>query len=167
MKIQVGGLSEGAHEYRFRTDAGDIALGEGFSGEVAVEAALQKTGHQLALKARISAQGSFICDRCTAPFTLRLTPEYRMVYVSNETDAESLDPSEVQVIPIGLSVIDLTDDVRQTVLLSVPLKLLCRQDCKGLCPDCGIDLNTGTCDCTSEPADSRWEQLRGFTPDSN
>jgi uncharacterized protein len=167
MKIQVGGLSEGAHEYRFRADAGDIALGEGFSGEVTVEAALQKTGHQLMLKTRISAQGSFICDRCTAPFTLRLTPEYRMVYVSNETDAESLDPSEVQVIPIGLSIIDLTDDVRQTVLLSVPLKLLCRQDCKGLCPDCGIDLNTGTCDCTSESADSRWEDLRGFTPDSN
>jgi uncharacterized protein len=167
MKIQVGGLSEGTHEYRFRTDAGDIELGERFSGEVTVEAALQKTGHQLALKARLAARGSFICDRCTAPFTLRLTPEYRMVYVSHETDVESLDPSEVQVIPIGLPIIDLTDDVRQTILLSVPLKLLCRQDCKGLCPDCGIDLNTGTCDCTSESADSRWDNLRGFTPDSN
>ncbi|CAG1772689.1 hypothetical protein BAC2_02872 [uncultured bacterium] len=167
MKIQVGSLSEGAHEYRFRTDAGEIVLGEEFSGEVTVEAVIDKTGHRLALKARISAGGSFICDRCTAPFTVRLTPEYRMVYVSNETDAESLDPSEVQVLPIGLPVIDLTDDVRQTILLSVPLKLLCRQDCRGLCPDCGIDLNTGTCDCTSESADTRWEQLRGFTPDSN
>ena len=167
MKIQVGSLSEGTHEYRFRTDAGDIQLGEGFSGEVTVNATMQKTGHQLALRARITAQGTFICDRCTSPFTLRLAPEYRMFYVWNETDAESLDPSEVQVISAGLPIVDLTDDVRQTVLLSVPLKLLCKQDCRGLCPDCGIDLNTGTCACMSASVDSRFESLRGFTPDTN
>lgn len=167
MKIQVGSLSEGAHEYRFRTDAVDLELSKEFSGEVTVEATLQKTGHQLALKARITAQGAFACDRCTAPFTLRLTPEYRMFYVTEETEAESLDPSEVQVIPVGLPIIDLTDDVRQTVLLSVPLKLLCKHDCRGLCPDCGTDLNTGTCACVSEPADSRWDDLRGFHPDNN
>lgn len=167
MKIQVGSLSEGAHEYRFKTDAGDIKLGEEFAGEVAVEAALQKTGRQLSLKARIRARGMFTCDRCTAPFELRLTPEYRMFYVANENDAESLDPSEVQVIPTGQPVIDLTDDVRQTVLLSVPLKLLCRNDCRGLCPDCGTDLNTGTCGCTTENADSRWDDLRGLQADSN
>jgi uncharacterized protein len=167
MKIQVGSLSEGTHEYRFRTDAGDFGLGEEFSGEVTVEVILQRTGHQLALKARLAAQGAFTCDRCTAPFTLRLTPEYRMVYVSDATDAASLDPSEVQVIPAGLPIIDLSDDVRQTILLSVPLKLLCRQDCRGLCPDCGRDLNTGTCTCTSGPVDSRWDDLLGFSPDNN
>ena len=167
MRIQVGSLSEGTHEYRFRADAGDIQLGEEFSGEVTVEATIQKTGHQLALKAQITARGSFSCDRCTAPFTLSLTPEYRMFYVTDQNDAENLDPSEVQVIPVGLPIIDLTDDVRQTVLLSVPLKLLCKQDCKGLCPDCGTDLNTGTCTCVTEAPDSRWEDLRGFNPGTN
>ncbi len=167
MKIQVGSLSEGTHEYRFRTDAGELGLSEEFSGEVAVAVTLQKTGHQLALRAVITAGGGFACDRCTAPFTMRLTPEYRMFYVTDETEAESLDPSEVQVIPSGLPIIDLTDDVRQTVQLSVPLKLLCTPNCKGLCPDCGTDLNTGTCSCTPEPMDSRWESLRGLGPDNN
>jgi uncharacterized protein len=167
MKIQVGGLSEGTHEYRFRTDARDITLGDEFSGEVTVEVTLQKTGRQLALKARLAAQGTFICDRCTGTFTQRLTPEYRMFYVTEVMEAGNLDPSEIQVIPTGLPIIDLTDDVRQTVLLSVPLKLLCRQDCRGLCPDCGIDLNTGTCTCTSGTEDSRWESLRGFDPGNN
>jgi uncharacterized protein len=167
MKIQVGGLSEGEHAYRFQTDAGDIELGEEFAGEVTIEAILQKTGRQIALKAKIQAQGTFTCDRCTAPFNLKLLPEYRMFYVADDSDAESLDPSEVQVIPTGLPIIDLTDDVRQTVLLSVPLKLLCRIDCRGLCPDCGTDLNTGTCICTGENADSRWDELRGLQTDSN
>jgi uncharacterized metal-binding protein YceD (DUF177 family) len=77
-------------------------------------------------------------------------------------DTARYDPSEVQVIPASLPVIDVNDDVRQTVFLAVPLKLLCSESCKGLCPQCGINLNMGTCACTDDPADGRWEKLRSL-----
>lgn len=167
MKIQIGGMSEGTHEYRFHSTAADIGLREGFAGPVEVQAVVVKTGTQVAVNASVEATGAFVCDRCTAPFTLSLRPSFRMYYVMDATGMETLDPSEVQVVPAGIPMIDLTDDVRQTILLSVPLKLLCREDCKGLCPQCGADLNLERCRCRAEETDTRWERLRGFRPEPN
>ncbi len=167
MKIQIGGLSEGLHRYQFQEQAATLALGDQFSDMVDIDAALQRNGRQLYLNASVRATGSFLCDRCAAPFTLPLRTTYQMYYVQDETDAGDIDPAEVQVIPPGLSSIDLAEDVRQMVLLAVPLKLLCRDDCRGLCTSCGADLNTGQCTCLQEPADTRWEALRGFTDETS
>ena len=82
-----------------------------------------------------------------------------MYYVTGEGADSQIDPAELQIVPPGFSVIDLSEDVRQTVLLSVPLKLLCTENCKGLCPLCGRNLNSGTCTCTQGAVDTRWEQL--------
>jgi uncharacterized protein len=49
--------------------------------------------------------------------------------------------------------------LREQVLLAVPLKVICRQDCKGLCPQCGKNLNTESCSC-AEPTDERWSALK-------
>ena len=159
MKIQVGGMSEGAHEYLFESAPAEISLGENFSAPVEVAASLEKSATQFFLKAHIRAQGVFVCDRCLAEFTLSLTPQYQMLYVLEGTGADNLDPAEIQVIPHGFTIIDLTEDVRQTIILSVPLKLLCREDCKGLCPVCGADRNTRSCTCTTTIIDERWEKL--------
>jgi uncharacterized protein len=167
MKIQIGGLSEGLHRYQFQEQAATLALGDQFSDMVDIDAALQRNGRQLYLNASVRATGSFLCDRCAAPFNLPLHTTYQMYYVQDETDAGDIDPAEVQVIPPGLSSIDLAEDVRQMVLLAVPLKLLCRDDCRGLCTSCGADLNTGQCTCPPEPADTRWEALRGFTDETS
>ena len=167
MKIQIGGLSEGLHRYQFQERAANLALGDQFSNMVDIDAALQRNGRQLYLNASVRATGSFLCDRCAAPFTLPLHTTYQMYYVQDETVAGDIDPAEVQVIPPGLSSIDLAEDVRQMVLLAVPFKLLCRDDCRGLCTSCGADLNTGPCTCPPEPADTRWEALRGFTDETS
>jgi uncharacterized protein len=55
--------------------------------------------------------------------------------------------------------LDLTEPVRQSVLLELPMKPLCRTDCAGLCPRCGQDLNQRACDCELEPTDPRLGQL--------
>jgi len=166
MKIQVAGLSEGVHEYHFDTTAAELGLGQEYSGGVSVDAALDKSGNEILLKAGIRAESHVVCDRCVTPFAQTLTPSYQMYYVWNDPDAARFDPSEVQVIHPGLSVINLTEDVRQTILLAVPLKLLCREDCKGLCPRCGKNLNEGPCNCTEMPIDSRWDRLRSAAIDN-
>jgi uncharacterized protein len=167
MKIQISGLSEGSHNYQFREPVANVGLGEEFSGEVEVEATLEKSGTQLYLKAGVCASGNFVCDRCAAPFRRKVTSTYRIFYVWDPREADIRDASDVQVIPAGLPVIDLSDDVRQTVLLAVPLKLLCSNACKGLCPRCGADLNKEACTCPPEAIDGRWETLRGFQVDND
>jgi uncharacterized protein len=167
MKIQITGLSEGVHEFRFSQTASALDLGERFHGDVAVEARLEKTGTQLSLRAAVSVEAMFICDRCTAEFRTKLTPSYRMYYVWDETEAGQIDPAEVHLLPQGESILDLSDDVRQTILLAVPLKLLCREECRGLCPHCGTDLNVGTCSCFPVTEDSRWDTLRQLRQGSN
>lgn len=160
MKIQVGGLSEGAHHYKFEVPATDLALGEHFSKSVIVTVTLEKTGAQLALEARIHTSGSFECDRCLSHFETPLSPVYRMYFVPEGNGSLHLDPAEVQVIPPGVSFIDLAEDVRQTTILSVPLKLLCSEKCVGLCPRCGRNLNSEPCTCSDKLTDSRWEKLQ-------
>jgi uncharacterized protein len=167
MKIQIAGLSEGIHNFRFREPVAEVGLGEEFHGDVTVDAMLEKSGRQFYLKAEVRATGEFSCDRCTAPFSLPLQAVYQMYYVWDPKEAELRDQSEVQVIPMGLPVIDLADEVRQTVVLAVPLKLLCRTECKGLCARCGADLNKESCSCSPEGVDARWETLRGLRADNN
>ncbi len=147
MRIQTAGLSDGIHEFHFETAPGELALGNGFEGPVLVDADVDKGPRHLLLRAKIRVGAEFECDRCITRFTRELTPSYQMYYVWNEPDASRFDPSEVQVIPAGMSVISLDEDVRQTIQVSLPLKVLCREDCRGLCPRCGKNLNEGPCLC--------------------
>ena len=160
MKIQVGSLSQGSYSYSFRAEPAEIGLDGHYVRDIAVEVDLEKTPTQLALTARLHTEGRFSCDRCADEFTQHLEASYRMHYLWNEAEAALLDPSEVQIVPASLAVIDLAEDVRQTLVLAVPLKLLCRSDCKGLCPRCGRNLNQGSCSRSDEPGDGRWEALR-------
>jgi uncharacterized protein len=161
MKIQVGGLSEGVHRFHFDVPASEVGLGDEFSG-VQTNVDLDKTPNQIMLKAAIHTAADFSCDRCNAPFTSPLDSGYRMHYIWNQEDVGQFDVAEIQVIPQGSTIIDITEDVRQTVLIAVPLKLLCREDCLGLCPFCGKDLNEGPCACRPEEVDTRWEKLRAL-----
>jgi len=56
-------------------------------------------------------------------------------------------------------VLDLTEAIRQYALMAIPMKPLCRENCAGLCPQCGRNLNLGVCDCPSQAVDPRWAAL--------
>jgi uncharacterized protein len=160
MKIQVGGLSQGTHSYQFRVTPATLELDGRFKSDVKVDASLEKTATQIFLRVHVETEGSFDCDRCMTSFRLPLKGAYRMFYVWDGAEAEFLDPSEVQVLPQSFSVVDITDDVRQTAILSVPFKILCQTGCRGLCPQCGKNLNDESCTCTGDAGDVRWEALR-------
>ena len=162
MKIQVGGLSEGAHDYTFEADGKGLELGEGITGPVRVAVQLEKTGTQVFLDVQAETRGTFACDRCLTTFQTGIAPRYRMTYLFDAEDAGQFDPAEVQVVAPTLTVIDITEDVRQTLLLAVPLKLLCTDECLGLCPTCGVNRNITTCDCREDSSDTRWDALRNL-----
>jgi len=80
------------------------------------------------------------------------------VYTS-DTEFLELD-EDIRYVAPEQSEIDITEDIRETVLLAIPIKLLCKHDCKGLCPHCGANLNVESCTCAEEMIDPRWEALK-------
>ncbi len=95
------------------------------------------------------------CRRCLAPVDVPLSQSLGLVFVGEEDAARDEDS---YLVPRRASTLDLADAVREELLLAVPQFVECRQDCRGLCPRCGADLNAGPCGCQRE-IDPRWEAL--------
>ncbi len=160
MIINISNLSEGVHEYQFEENPSAVKLDEHFSKPVVVKAEIEKRRRQLFLTAHVKTAGRFVCDRCLDDFEKEIEIDYRMVYVYEMGDAGEIDKGEITVIHTSTNEIDIAEDVRQYTLLGVPLKLLCKDDCAGLCGNCGANLNHTACDCPKENGDPRWEELR-------
>jgi len=160
MKISIANLSEGVHEYRFTIEPALLGLADNFTKEVVVHVTLDKTGRGLYLKAKAGVPAKFICDRCVDSFDRQIETGYQIVYVYDERDRRKGPGDEVQVIHSGATAIDLDDDLREFLLLAVPLKLLCRDNCRGLCPHCGTNWNRSQCSCHAEEIDPRWQKLK-------
>ena len=77
------------------------------------------------------------------------------------THGEIMTPDDLRVMAVfDGEGIELDDLVREELLLSVPVNVLCREDCRGLCPACGIDRNLSECQCQTDEVDSRWAKLK-------
>ncbi len=163
MKINISKLSEGEHFYTFIVKPSDLELeSKRFNKPVYVEATLEKSKKQLFLRAIVYTVGRFQCDRCVEDFDMVLENSYRMYYVYSEEDSKKYEQDEVMVITPETNEIDISDDVRQMILLAVPMKLLCYEECLGLCSKCGKNLNFETCTCKVEEIDPRWAPLLKF-----
>jgi DUF177 domain-containing protein len=162
LKIRISQLSNGLHEYHLKGNSAEIGLDSNFAPVVEVDAILDKTARQLYLRADVRTSGIFQCDRCLEEFSQPLASKYNMFYVFDETDSSRLPADEVQIIGVDTPSIDLSEDVRQVVVLSVPLKLLCKEECKGLCPRCGANRNTQPCDHREATESSQWRGLEGL-----
>jgi uncharacterized protein len=98
------------------------------------------------------------CRRCLTDVDVNLREEAHFIYSSEGEDSE--DDPDVYPFDANAPKLDLRPAVRESWLLAVPPYVLCREDCKGLCATCGIDLNTGTCEHSQVKTDSRWDSLR-------
>lgn len=159
LKIRISGLSTGTHEYSFTVAPSDIQLDPNFTTPVEVAVQLEKSARQVYVRSRIATSGSFQCDRCLSQFQQDISCQYGVVYIYDEEDAGKYPPEEVRIVQQDLPVIDLSGDVREMIILSIPLKLLCREECRGLCPTCGTDLNSGKCNCRPETSNRPWQGL--------
>ncbi|MDP4200663.1 MAG: DUF177 domain-containing protein [Bacteroidota bacterium] len=116
-----------------------------FEDTVRIHGSLVRAGEQIHLKATASAEGSFECTRCTEPFRRIIDAPIALEFVPPRLERDPNDPN-VHVYDAAINAyLDITEDVRDALALAIPMKHLCRPDCKGLCPVCGKDLNKGPC----------------------
>ncbi len=117
------------------------------------------------IRVRGSYRGRFSvpCARCIDPVEHLLAGEYDLIFRPIGVDAEvaehSIGASESEIGYYENGGLALEDVLREQVLLSLPARTLCREDCKGLCPRCGGNQNTEPCSCDEAPADPRWSAL--------
>ena len=104
--------------------------------------------------ARTVVQGE--CRRCLTPVA---TPLQLGIGALFTQDPEARDDPDSYPLAPEATEIDVAPAVREELMLAAPRYVLCRDDCKGFCPHCGQDLNTGSCECVSAP-DPRWQGLR-------
>ena len=130
------------------------------ASEVLVDVELRGLGKAIEALGVVQAPYQSECRRCLQPVRAELVAEVREMF--------ERDPVDDDVYPMVNDEIDLLPLAREAVLLELPLVVLCREDCAGLCPQCGIDLNEDTCSCEA-PTDPRWaalEQLRSDDPNT-
>ena len=124
---------------------------------------LMRTDRSILVRGTLHAEVEVTCSRClslfSCPLTLNIEEEYFPI-TDVASGASLLLPEEPGCFTIDEHhVIDLTEVICQYALLTIPMKPLCRGDCAGLCPDCGQNLNQGTCCCSSRETDPRWSEL--------
>ena len=137
-------------------------------GDIGVELTLTSSLDDIEVVGTLRVDWSDECRRCLAPLVGPLTIAVEERYAPPPEDAgRSVDP---EAFPIEHGQLDLAPMVREEVLLGVPDAPLCREECAGICPECGADLSDGPCGCNTERRDERWaalDQLRDGIGDSD
>ena len=104
------------------------------------------------------------CARCLEPISEDIARQFDLLYRPQGSDAGreemSVTAAEAEVSYYQGEGVLLEDVLREQVLLAVPLKAICREDCKGLCPHCGRNLNLEQCNCAEPLEDPRWSALK-------
>ncbi|HEX2163954.1 MAG TPA: DUF177 domain-containing protein [Thermoanaerobaculia bacterium] len=115
------------------------------------------------LTARLEGEQTLSCDRCLEPIRVPIDERLELLVVIDEPrpiegDLE-LSGDELGVLQLDDEVLDTEPLMIEQLQLAVPMKPVCRPDCKGLCPKCGADRNRGDCGCEAAEVDPRWAAL--------
>lgn len=167
LRIEVEMLNEDGEAFAHRYAPGELALNDETArliSETYVSGFAQRKERQVLLRGQVRAQVEASCDRCLRPVEIPVASEFDARFVPATALHESADESELQsdelgVIPYEGESIDVDSLVHEEILLARPMRLLCREDCQGLCPSCGTDLNQASCACEKKELDQRWSAL--------
>ncbi len=127
--------------------------------------AVEKAGEMVLVRGRLAATVPLHCGRCLEPYTVTVSPVVDARFVPSpggrgEEHELGADDLETDVYQHGL--LDLTALLETETSLGLPMKPLCREGCRGLCPVCGSNRNVTTCACETHAPDPRWAALRAW-----
>ena len=163
MKINIASVlrNEGAS----KLFSGNVELGTfdymgstlSFSEPLKVEGRVYNIGGTLEISAEVTGEYTTECSRCGQMVTKKLSSE---LFESVNNDFSDIDE---ECIRVSGDVIDISGSIDACIFGSIPLQFLCKEDCKGLCHKCGIDLNKNECNCEEEVYDPRFAIFRNLS----
>ena len=169
MRIEIDKLDETGESFAHSFAPNEVFLDDDrtrATKEIKIEGQARRKGERVRLNGRLQAELEIACDRCLRGIPLAINDEFDVVYApaDEKTEAERI---ELQTDDLEWSVyegdfINTNEVAREQLLLNLPTRALCKEDCKGLCPSCGADLNSEGCGCEQKTVDPRWEALKNL-----
>lgn len=145
MKIDIRNIPEDGLKIETKEPVGIIDVkveGAGFKEPIDIDILANKAGNTLLINGDVKTKVDLVCSRCSKNF--------RQLLEDNNFNITKDIKGQTEV--------DLTEDIREGILILLPVKPLCKKDCRGICPSCGQDLNEKKCLCTAK-GDVRWDKL--------
>ena len=161
MKINIQKLSEGIHEISEEISTEDLLLSKEIqsTGLLSIHAVVDRFEDSFRVKLNIKADLTEQCDRCLVEFNSSLEENGEQIYQLGKNDYEDDD---IEILPENTKEIDLNSLINEVFLINRPIQTICKEDCLGLCPSCGINLNKSNCNCKEERIDPRLEKLKSL-----
>jgi len=121
---------------------------------------------EIRVRGSLSVTMEAACDRCLEPAFCQVDKDFDLFYQPAgefvKGGEDEIEEVESEVAYYEGDRLDLNDILREVVLLALPMRFTCREDCKGICPQCGQNRNQAVCDCQTQAVDNRWGQLRAI-----
>jgi len=127
-----------------------------FSEPVKLDITISSIGEILNLDGKLSAELVFTCSRCLESFTYHVDLEI------HEKFSNKLNDNDEDIILFDSESINITNIIENNIVMALPMKKLCNEECKGLCPNCGTNLNIHSCNCNNSDIDIRLAELKNL-----
>jgi DUF177 domain-containing protein len=125
-----------------------------------------RDGSTVVVGGHVAAKGRMTCARCLASLTSSIEADVHEIYhlVEGPAPFRTGDDEELHFVNRRASRVDIAPAIREQLLLEIPIKVLCSEACRGLCPVCGVNRNEEACRCEAPAGDARWNAFRGLAP---
>jgi uncharacterized protein len=171
MRLELSHIRQPETNYQKVLQPADLAAGEEdyrVTAPVDLRMVIHKDHDRFRLVGTVKTALELQCSRCLEPFILPVDREFDLRYLpAGATEPEPDDDEEIEVEDDDVAVtfyrdeqIDLNELLREQFYLALPMKPLCKDDCKGICPQCGTNRNTAPCDCNPRWEDDRMAGLK-------
>lgn len=127
---------------------------------------LNNTLGEIRIRGTVKTELEADCDRCLDPVRRPIESGFDLFYrPTPDKDAPhelAIDAGEAEIGFYDGDGMELAEVLREYILLSLPMQQICKEDCQGICPECGLNRNAGRCQCTSKRVDERWTALKDW-----
>lgn len=140
-----------------------------FLAPIKVRLKVIRVSDMIEVEGNVETRVRLSCSRCLQDFETPLENRFALTYTRELPDVADapeegaeLNADEMGLVPFRGDEINLQETIQEQVVIAFPLRPLCSQDCKGLCPQCGADLNAGTCGCRRNSFSMKFAALKDF-----
>ncbi len=167
MKIEIRQITDESKDFHFSETAEEMEIsaeGIKFPNQIEVDLSANLSGDEVICQGEVFTTLEIECSRCLEVFDYEIKAPLRFVVQILDTPLDIGDggDDDFEVISKTDTYLDISQRVRDALVLEIPLKPLCGEDCRGLCSLCGANLNDGECDCKPDKSDERWDALKNL-----
>jgi len=167
MRIELENLERGGGSFAQTYQPDELTFDEHelrLVEPVSVAGRIRRRGGEVELRGKLTTKVAVACGRCLKSVELPVEVEFAERFAPSvawkDEEQHELQQEDLDLAVFDGEGIELDDLVREEIILAMPGHTLCQEQCQGLCPDCGTDLNVSSCDCQTKQIDSRWEGLK-------